>query len=121
MYLSVPLDSLHFSMGDLALKRPVSTKPFFLTYVKRETGVRKKNWRSGHKLFANARFTLCSRRPRQSRFRPPWTKRDGRETTRGDGMGNVTGRDCRGCRARFLNCQKICHGSHGADEKPSRP
>ena len=70
---------------------------------------------------SNARFTLCSRRPRQSRFRPPWTKRDGRETTRGDGMGNVTGRDCRGCRSRFLNCQKICHGSHGADEKPSRP
>ena len=37
----------------------------------------------------------------------------GRETTWGDGMGEprgtVTGRDCRGCRARFLNCQKICH------------
>jgi len=33
-----------------------------------------------------ATFTLCSRRPRQSRFRPPWSKRDGCETTRGDGM-----------------------------------
>jgi len=33
-----------------------------------------------------AAFTLCSRRPRQSRFRPPWSKRDGREITRGDGM-----------------------------------
>jgi len=40
---------------------------------------------------------------------------------RGAGWANVRGRDCRGCRARFLNCQKICHGSHGADEKPSRP
>ena len=33
--------------------RPVSTKPFFLTYVKRETDVRKKNWLSGHGLFGN--------------------------------------------------------------------
>ena len=31
---------------------------------------------------------------------------------------NVKGRDCRGCRVRFLNCQKICLGSHGADETP---
>ena len=37
----------------------------------------------------------------------------------GTEWANVTGRDCRGCRARFLNCQKICHGSHGADEKPT--
>ena len=36
-------------------------------------------------------------------------------------LANVTGRDCRGCRAIFLNCQTICHGSHGADEKRSRP
>ena len=40
---------------------------------------------------------------------------------RGTGWANVTGRDCRGCRPRFLNCQKICHGSPGADEKPNRP
>ena len=33
--------------------RPVSTKPFFLAYVKRETDVRKTNWLSGHGLFAN--------------------------------------------------------------------
>ena len=26
-------------------------------------------------------FTLCSRRPRRPRFRPPWTKRGDRETT----------------------------------------
>ena len=38
----------------------------------------------------------------------------------GTEWANVTGRDCRECRARFLNCQQICHGSHGADEKPSR-
>ena len=29
----------------------------------------------------NATFTLCPRRPRQSRFRPPWTKRGDRNTT----------------------------------------
>ena len=29
----------------------MSTKPFFLTYVKRETDVRKENWLSGHRLF----------------------------------------------------------------------
>ena len=31
----------------------MSTKPFFLTYVKQETDVRKKNQRSGHGLFPN--------------------------------------------------------------------
>ena len=31
----------------------MSTKPFLLTYVKRETDIRKKNWLSGHRLFAN--------------------------------------------------------------------
>ena len=30
---------------------------------------------------AYATFTLCPRRPRQSRFRPPWTKRGDRNTT----------------------------------------
>ena len=29
----------------------------------------------------NGTFTLCPRRPRQSRFRPPWTKRGDRNTT----------------------------------------
>ena len=29
----------------------------------------------------NPPFTLCSRRPRRPRFRPPWTKRGDRETT----------------------------------------
>ncbi|XP_052763917.1 uncharacterized protein LOC128205899 isoform X3 [Mya arenaria] len=33
---------------------------------------------------------------------------------------NVTDRYCRACRARILTCQKICHGSHGVDEKRSR-
>ena len=28
-----------------------------------------------------ATFTLCPRRPRQSQFRPPWTKRGDRNTT----------------------------------------
>ena len=28
-----------------------------------------------------ATFTLCPRRPRQSLFRPPWTKRGDREVT----------------------------------------
>ena len=32
--------------------RPVSTKPFFVTCVKRKTGVRKKIWLSGHRPFA---------------------------------------------------------------------
>ena len=31
----------------------MSTKPFFLTYVKRENDVLKKNWLSGHRLFGN--------------------------------------------------------------------
>ena len=35
----------------------------------------------------------------------------------GMGSANVTGRDCHVCRGRFLNCQKICHGSHGANKK----
>ena len=122
-----------------------------------------------------ATFTLCSRRPRQSRFRPPcnildktgwtWDNAEGRDGQTwqamiavdagpdfnaiglhyvpglhanhvsghrgqngmhlrqrgGTGWGNVTGRDCRGCRARFLNCQKICPGSHDVDDKPSMP
>ena len=50
-------------------------------------------------------------------FCPPWTKRDGRETTQGNGMAIVTGRDCRERRARFLNHPNIYHISHGADEK----
>ena len=44
-------------------------------------------------------------------------KRDWRETTQGDG---VLKRDCRGCRARILNCQKFYHGSHGADDERSK-
>ena len=44
-------------------------------------------------------------------------KRDWRETTQGDG---VLKRDCRGCRARFLNCQKFYRGSHSADEERSK-
>ena len=39
----------------------------------------------------------------------------------GTGWSTVTGRGCRGCRARFFNSKKFCHGSHGADEKRSRP
>ena len=38
---------------------------------------------------------------------------------RGTGWANVTVRDCRGYRARFLNCQNNTHDRHGADEKPS--
>ena len=37
----------------------------------------------------------------------------------GGGIANVTDRDCRGCRARFFNCQKNCQGSHSADGKPN--
>ena len=33
----------------------------------------------------NATFTLCPRRPRQSLFWPPWTKRGDREATWGNG------------------------------------
>ena len=33
-------------------------------------------------ILSNARFMLCSRRPWQPRFRPPWTKRDRHETMR---------------------------------------
>ena len=32
---------------------------------------------------------------------------------RGTGSTNVARRGCRDCRDRFLNSQKICHGSHG--------
>ena len=37
----------------MTVLRPVSTKQFFLTYINRETDVRKKNCLSGHGLFAN--------------------------------------------------------------------
>ena len=46
-----------------------------------------------------------------------WTWRHVRQRG-GTGWGNVTGLDCRGCRARFFGCQKFCHGSHGADKEP---
>ena len=32
-------------------------------------------------MFVNTTFTLCPRRPRQSRFRQPWTKQGDRNTT----------------------------------------
>ena len=35
---------------------------------------------------------------------------------RGTGSTNVSHRDCRGRRGKFLNSQKICHGNHGADD-----
>ena len=34
---------------------------------------------------------------------------------------SLTRRDCRGCRARFFNCQKICYGNPGMNEKLIRP
>ena len=37
----------------LSILRPVSTKPFFLTYVKWETDVHRTNWLIGHGPFAN--------------------------------------------------------------------
>ena len=49
---------------------------------------------------------------------PPWTKRDRRETAQGNGVAIVTNRACRGRRDIFLNCPKMYHSSHGADEKP---
>ena len=45
---------------------------------------------------------------------------DVRQRGGGGGMDKRDRPDCRGCQARFLNCQQICHGSHGADEKPSK-
>ncbi|KAH3740067.1 hypothetical protein DPMN_046762 [Dreissena polymorpha] len=39
---------------------------------------------------------------------------------RGTGQPNVTQRGCCGCRAKILNCRKICHGSHGGNEKRDR-
>ena len=35
---------------------------------------------------------------------------------RGTVSTNVSRRDCRGRRDKFLNSQKICHGNHGADD-----
>ena len=35
---------------------------------------------------------------------------------RGTVSTNVSRRDCRGRRGKFLNSQKICHGNHGADD-----
>ena len=35
---------------------------------------------------------------------------------RGTVLTNVSRRDCRGRRGKFLNSQKICHGNHGADD-----
>ena len=48
--------------------RPVSTKPFFMTYVKRETDVRKKDWFSGHRLFANRPADTVSSLPSDRRL-----------------------------------------------------
>ena len=42
--------------------RPMATKPFFLTYIKQETDLHKKNWLSGHGHFAN-RATVRSPGP----------------------------------------------------------
>ena len=35
---------------------------------------------------------------------------------RGTVSTNVSRRDCRGRRGKFLNSQKICHGNHGEDD-----
>ena len=35
---------------------------------------------------------------------------------RGTVSTNVSRRDCRGRRGKFLNSQKICYGNHGADD-----
>ncbi|KAH3836929.1 hypothetical protein DPMN_110305 [Dreissena polymorpha] len=53
-------------------------------------------------LQINAAFTPCSRRPRQSRFGPPWRKRDERETTKGNGIAK---RDTTGL--PWLPCQNF--------------
>ena len=39
-----------------------------------------------------------------------------RESTNGNGIGNVSRSDCRGRRGKFFKNQKICHGNHGAYE-----
>ena len=44
-------------------QRPVPTKPFFSTYAKWDTGARKKNWLSGHGLFANRPANTVSSLP----------------------------------------------------------
>ena len=49
----------------------MSTKPFFLTYVKRETDVRKKNWLSGYRLFANRPTKTVSSLPSDRRLTTP--------------------------------------------------
>ena len=46
---------------------PMSTKPFFLTYVKRETDVGKKNYLSVHMLFANRPADTVSSLPSDRR------------------------------------------------------
>ena len=86
------------SFGDLTLHCQLAT--FALTFLKKRTH--------------NATFTLCPRRPRQSRFRPPWTKRGDRNTTQGNWIDKkVAPPSCRNHRDRFLNSQEVCHGSHG--------
>ena len=46
-----------------------------------ETQLQKVDRLNRQDLLVYPPFTLCSRRPRRPRFRPPWTKRGDRETT----------------------------------------
>ena len=55
----------------------VSTKPFFLTYVKRETDVRKINWLSGPGPFANRPADPPARQKFDSGRQHPSEKTDG--------------------------------------------
>ena len=60
-----------------------SRQVFFQQFWEKAPG---QNWEKMIDLTAklgeiNPMFTLCPRRPRQSRFRPPWTKRGDRNTT----------------------------------------
>ena len=65
----------------------------------------------------NTPFTQGHGNPVSGHRRRTSAKWDWRETTQGDGMLK---RDCRGCFAKILNCQKFDHGSHSADEDRSK-
>ena len=58
--------SVRGSLYPTGALRPVSTKPFRLTYVKLETDVCKKHWLGGHRPFANRPADTVSSRPSDS-------------------------------------------------------
>ena len=78
-----------------------SLSPFPKYCYLRDNG---RSWRAGRLGYAT--FTLCSRQPRQSNSKPPWTKRDWRDTTQWDEMGK---RDIPWLKSQSFNPFGLCY------------